>query len=510
MLAALALARGRAWRTWFFAVVALGAVGVSAGTPLLDAAYHLLPGFRFSRPDRIVFLYMVAVSVLAAFGCVEATGARSEVRTASLPAWLALGGVAIAGLLAALLIGTPEMRSAYVRFGHAVLAFVAAHPETLVWTLVEIALMASAALAVAVRPVRDVRIRTALILVALCVPLFRFGWRFNPTQREPVLPSHPIAQVVGSSSGAGAGRLARLGANAGLAWPANTAQLDGIADVNGASAAMLGAYAALIDAADPGAVLLEKSFPSFRSETGSVRRLLDLLSVRYLLTERVLPLPERWRDPRAAIRIYENPSALPRFFVVHRVELYADEVSARRRALDSSFDLRAAALVRLGQVSGLAGDGAGPPAVIRVNRDEPEHIAMTVTTSSPGLLVTSDAYYPGWRARVDGRAAPLVIANTAFRSVPVPAGTHEVQFRFQSDSLHHGAMLSIVSLVALLALLRRSGGGSGGGAAGIRAPPRILRATPATRQRGMRSMDHAGTAWPGGSARRTRSKPCFW
>ena len=50
--------------------------------------------------------------------------------------------------------------------------------------------------------------------------------------------------------------------------------------------------------------------------------------------------------------------------------------------------------------------------------------AWRVTTTEAGWLVTTDAYYPGWRASVDQHEVRIARANGAFRAVPVPAGEH--------------------------------------------------------------------------------------
>jgi len=47
-----------------------------------------------------------------------------------------------------------------------------------------------------------------------------------------------------------------------------------------------------------------------------------------------------------------------------------------------------------------------------------------------GLLVQTDAWYPGWIARVDGVERPLLRVNHGLRGVAVPPGDHEVQFLY--------------------------------------------------------------------------------
>jgi uncharacterized membrane protein YfhO len=66
-------------------------------------------------------------------------------------------------------------------------------------------------------------------------------------------------------------------------------------------------------------------------------------------------------------------------------------------------------------------------------------------------LVLSDTYYPGWRALVDGREQPLVRGDLLFRVVPVPAGQHEVVFRFEPTSIRVGLAITVVALLVAAA-----------------------------------------------------------
>ena len=66
----------------------------------------------------------------------------------------------------------------------------------------------------------------------------------------------------------------------------------------------------------------------------------------------------------------------------------------------------------------------------------------------------------GWSVRVDGRAATPLRVNTVMRGVVVPAGRHEVEWRYRVPGLRLGAAVSVLTLVALagaaLALRRRA------------------------------------------------------
>lgn len=83
--------------------------------------------------------------------------------------------------------------------------------------------------------------------------------------------------------------------------------------------------------------------------------------------------------------------------------------------------------------------------------------AFRVNASSAGgaFLVLSEAWYPGWRARVDGVPAPLIRTYGALQGVAVPAGVHRVEFELVSDTLRAGAGGTLAGLaIAALFLWR--------------------------------------------------------
>jgi uncharacterized membrane protein YfhO len=64
-------------------------------------------------------------------------------------------------------------------------------------------------------------------------------------------------------------------------------------------------------------------------------------------------------------------------------------------------------------------------------------------------LVLADSHYPGWKAFVDGKQEVIRRANLFFRAVPLPAGNHTVEFRYEPRSFTIGLVISVVTLVAL-------------------------------------------------------------
>jgi hypothetical protein len=96
------------------------------------------------------------------------------------------------------------------------------------------------------------------------------------------------------------------------------------------------------------------------------------------------------------------------------------------------------------------------PGAAEVTRFLPESVTVRTHGDAPALLVLAEPWYPGWTAAVDGAPAACVPANAWMRAALVPAGEHEVTFRFRSTRLRAGAALSVASLALLGAVLLES------------------------------------------------------
>jgi hypothetical protein len=157
------------------------------------------------------------------------------------------------------------------------------------------------------------------------------------------------------------------------------------------------------------------------------------------------PFPE-------AIRVWRVPDALPRSWVVG-----ASQVAADRRAFavlsSPGFEPAHEVLLAEGPARGPVLDFVGSS---RVLRRAPDRVVLEVEASAPGFVVLADAFDPGWRATVDGRAASIRRANVAFRAVGVPAGRHVVEMVYRPRGAARGLVLTAGGLVLLIAAATRA------------------------------------------------------
>jgi Bacterial membrane protein YfhO len=182
---------------------------------------------------------------------------------------------------------------------------------------------------------------------------------------------------------------------------------------------------------------------------------LDLMNVRYLISnvalENVLPASKyRPVGDLYGQHVYENLQALPRFFIPEETVGVKDMEAALRVIQAPGFDPKKTAAVE-----GLAGGRHAPARLLRVTEYSAGRVWVEVEAVGPTFLATSETHYPGWRAFVDGREEKLYYTNGAFRGLPLAAGRHRVEMRFEPAILWRGALLSLLGWGLLLVMARR-------------------------------------------------------
>ena len=89
-------------------------------------------------------------------------------------------------------------------------------------------------------------------------------------------------------------------------------------------------------------------------------------------------------------------------------------------------------------------------------------IHFEATLSQDGYVFLNEIHYPGWTATIDGKPAEILRADSIFRALWVPAGSHQIEFRFWPRFLIPGAALSLATLTVVglaLAACRSSASG---------------------------------------------------
>lgn len=171
-------------------------------------------------------------------------------------------------------------------------------------------------------------------------------------------------------------------------------------------------------------------------------------------------LPDGWlRVHSGEVEIYRNPNTLPRAFVVFGGHFVDDSLwtgSEQALSLMQADDFIPNDRVIIhnqkdGNISQFGDNRSFVPAEIVEYHDTSLTIRATVEHDNAYLIVT-DAFYPNWRATVNGQAVEIVRANVMFRAIPLPVGEHEIVMTYQLDYLPALMVLSWVVVPLCLGL----------------------------------------------------------
>ncbi len=182
---------------------------------------------------------------------------------------------------------------------------------------------------------------------------------------------------------------------------------------------------------------------------------LDMLNTRYVIAAGPIPgLWEVYRGEQTGLLVLENPSALPRAYLVGETEIIPDAEEAWVRLRSASFEPGRTAVLHVPLEMEIAPIDSASTASAVLLRHGPREMAWQVQTDAARLLVISEVYYPaGWKASIGGVDTPIVRANHLLRAVHVPAGAHEVVLRFDPRSYAVSAAVSAASTAVVYLVL---------------------------------------------------------
>lgn len=80
----------------------------------------------------------------------------------------------------------------------------------------------------------------------------------------------------------------------------------------------------------------------------------------------------------------------------------------------------------------------------------PNYIKYQSENTNDGFAIFSEMHYPtGWNAFIDGKLERHYKANYALRGIKVPAGQHEIEFKFEPEIIQTGSKIALGSSILL-------------------------------------------------------------
>ena len=173
-------------------------------------------------------------------------------------------------------------------------------------------------------------------------------------------------------------------------------------------------------------------------------RVYDMLNTRYFIQP----------DPRSgqpyAIR---RPTAFGPCWLVRGIH-YVGNGDEEMKALDST-DVRDTAIMQQQYASRVPFQPVpDSTASLKLVRNDLDMIDYSFSAKTNQFAVFSEIYYDrGWDAWLDGKKTDYLRVDYALRGMPVPAGQHNIEFRFEPHSYRTGMLLNNIFSIIILGLL---------------------------------------------------------
>ncbi|MEO1517829.1 MAG: YfhO family protein [Bacteroidota bacterium] len=168
-------------------------------------------------------------------------------------------------------------------------------------------------------------------------------------------------------------------------------------------------------------------------------QVINMLNTKYVIT----------REGQAQV----NQGALGNAWFVDNIKL-VDNANAEIDGL-TSFDAGNDALVHREFESYVSGFDPQKNGSIQLSNYAPDELTYSTNASGEQLAVFSEVWYgpdKGWNAYIDGQPAEHIRVNYVLRALRIPAGQHEVVFKFEPSAYTTGEMISLVSSLLILLL----------------------------------------------------------
>ena len=151
--------------------------------------------------------------------------------------------------------------------------------------------------------------------------------------------------------------------------------------------------------------------------------------------------------------VQRNPDALGNAWFVDSLT-YVDNADKEMAFLDDFNPARSAvADAQFKQQLGEA-KAVQPGDTIYETAYAPNHLTYKSHSANGGLAVFSEVYFPwGWKVTVDGKPVEMGRVNYVLRALQLPAGDHEIDFKFAPDEVSKTQTWATIAVVVIYLLL---------------------------------------------------------
>ncbi len=178
--------------------------------------------------------------------------------------------------------------------------------------------------------------------------------------------------------------------------------------------------------------------------------LVNLLNVKYILSEDEIRSQKYNLIYDSEVKIYENADFLPRAYGVANFKVINDADMVLRELQKEDFDPKEYVVLEELPEKSVASQQPGEEIFVDIKSYSASRIVISADFNKDGLLVLTDTFYPGWNALVDGKESRIYRANYLFKAVFLTSGKHEIIFTYDPIEYKLGKYVSLTIILLLM------------------------------------------------------------
>ena len=180
----------------------------------------------------------------------------------------------------------------------------------------------------------------------------------------------------------------------------------------------------------------------------------ELFAVKYVFSgSSSLSLPsaviDRGRDQDGEVYLHRLEDPRPFALLYYEADIVDSDEWALELMADPRYNEREKIVLHQPPTLKLSAAAEG---TVQVTSFAPEAITLDIETAENAILSLSLPNYPGWQARLNGKAAEIMRAYGGLSAIEIPAGQHILSLVFAPLSYAIGALISLAAWLALALL----------------------------------------------------------
>jgi WD40 repeat protein len=197
----------------------------------------------------------------------------------------------------------------------------------------------------------------------------------------------------------------------------------------------------------PGVVRKTATSPDGKTlkTTPAFVKICRMWGVRDFCTVFSMPEPYVLKSDTLGVKHYELSDVFPRAWIVKDIiSTPSDNKKSAELLVDENFNPLEKAIVNGDAPQLPSGSENGKAEIF----DE-KHQSFKIKTSSAGMVIISDTWYPKWKAKINGQDSKVYRVNNSMRGVISPSAGTEIEIYYDEGNIKSFLIVSLITLLGV-------------------------------------------------------------